>query len=238
MKKALSYFCAVCVCLFATLSVIVIVIEYCSYDSVFFQKQFQSYDAKGVIGITEAELADVTAVLQGYLRGDVPTLDVEVVRAGERVQFFNEREKFHMIDVLVLFNFARFVKGFSLVAAFGFALLLFVLQRKNTLAFLSKTVLWFVGSVFAIIAAFALVISQNFEKAWNFAHTLDFSNDLWLLDPSTDMLINLVPLEFFIAITARIAILLVLYLIIIAALALVNRRSARRKNASAKGVTI
>ncbi|MBC7960375.1 MAG: DUF1461 domain-containing protein, partial [Vallitaleaceae bacterium] len=37
----------------------------------------------------------------------------------------------------------------------------------------------------------------NFDKYFTLFHTTFFNNDLWLLDPDTDILINMVPEIFF-----------------------------------------
>lgn len=49
------------------------------------------------------------------------------------------------------------------------------------------------GLFFGLIAALAAIISTDFTKYFIMFHHIFFSNDLWILDPSTDMLINIVP---------------------------------------------
>jgi integral membrane protein (TIGR01906 family) len=41
----------------------------------------------------------------------------------------------------------------------------------------------------------------DFDRAFTVFHMLFFPNDLWILDPSVDLLINMVPLGFFIDIS-------------------------------------
>lgn len=53
------------------------------------------------------------------------------------------------------------------------------------------------GAVFAAALVLAGVISTDFSKYFIVFHHIFFNNDLWLLDPRTDMLINIVPEGFF-----------------------------------------
>ena len=54
------------------------------------------------------------------------------------------------------------------------------------------------GLFFGVIAALTAVISTDFTKYFiMFPPHFSFNNDLWILDPATDMLINIVPEGFF-----------------------------------------
>ncbi|MFQ8777111.1 MAG: DUF1461 domain-containing protein [Roseburia sp.] len=54
------------------------------------------------------------------------------------------------------------------------------------------------GAVFAVALALIGIISTDFSKYFVVFHKIFFSgNDLWVLDPHTDMLINIVPEGFF-----------------------------------------
>ena len=61
------------------------------------------------------------------------------------------------------------------------------------------------GAVFAVALALIGVISTDFSKYFIVFHKIFFTNDLWILDPRTDMLINIVPEGFFFDTAARIA---------------------------------
>jgi integral membrane protein (TIGR01906 family) len=52
--------------------------------------------------------------------------------------------------------------------------------------------LFFLGS-----AGIAGIISTDFTRYFILFHHMFFTNDFWMLDPSTDMLINIVPEGFF-----------------------------------------
>ncbi len=50
---------------------------------------------------------------------------------------------------------------------------------------------------FGTAAVLGLIISTDFSKYFIVFHHIFFDNDLWILDPSVDMLINIVPEPFF-----------------------------------------
>ena len=50
---------------------------------------------------------------------------------------------------------------------------------------------------FAILAVLAGIISTDFNKYFIIFHHIFFNNDLWMLNPDTDLLINIVPEPFF-----------------------------------------
>ncbi|MDU3398484.1 MAG: DUF1461 domain-containing protein, partial [Clostridiales bacterium] len=63
------------------------------------------------------------------------------------------------------------------------------------------------GLFFGAVTVLALVISANFTKYFVLFHHIFFTNDLWILNPDTDMLINIVPEGFFMDTAGRIALL-------------------------------
>jgi integral membrane protein (TIGR01906 family) len=48
------------------------------------------------------------------------------------------------------------------------------------------------------------LINTNFTLYWDYFHYIFFDNDLWQLDPRTDVLIQMVPEEFFYDLVVRI----------------------------------
>lgn len=86
------------------------------------------------------------------------------------------------------------------------------------------------GLFFASIAALAAIISTNFTKYFILFHHMFFNNDLWILDPSTDMLINIVPEGFFMDTAGRIAFLFgSLSLILFGLCLIMTLKNKRRK---------
>ena len=100
--------------------------------------------------------------------------------------FFNEKEKQHLIDVKNLIN-----KAISLFYLTLFLLIIFLILNYKSL---SKPFLY---SGVSIIILIIILLFLDFNQAFLNFHKLFFSNDLWLLNPETDNLINLFPQQFF-----------------------------------------
>ena len=62
------------------------------------------------------------------------------------------------------------------------------------------------GVFFTVVLVLIGIISTDFSKYFIIFHHIFFNNDLWILDPRTDMLINIVPEPFFMDTALRIAI--------------------------------
>ena len=58
--------------------------------------------------------------------------------------------------------------------------------------------------ILAIVTAIIIAACIDFNSLFILFHKVAFTNDLWLLDPSTDLLIRLMPIEFFISYAAMI----------------------------------
>jgi len=101
--------------------------------------------------------------------------------------FFNEKEKLHLRDVKGLIN--KTIVLFYITLAL--LIILIALNYKN----LKKPFIF--SGIIAILIIFIFCLI-NFESFFNnMFHKLLFNNDLYLLDPSRDNLINLFPYEFF-----------------------------------------
>ena len=86
------------------------------------------------------------------------------------------------------------------------SLIILVLIKADLLWLMPRMVCAGAGLFFLIIAALAGIISTDFTRYFTIFHEIFFNNDLWILDPRTDLLINIVPEPFFVDTAARIGI--------------------------------
>ena len=160
-------------------------------------------------GITEADLrtvdaqlADlrtVDAQLADYLSGRDPRTDrIDDPQAWlpeARRNAFNERELTHLQDCLHLFDLLRRARfrlvPWAVALILGGAWLLQDRKRARLCAWLSPLI------VLVPLGIFALYAALNFDQAFTLFHKLLFRNDLWLLDPRTDLLIRICPESLF-----------------------------------------
>lgn len=210
-------------------------LELWTYNKGFYRSQYEAYGAAAEIGVTQDALDEVTGVLIDYLKGTRGDLHVMAEREGTLQPFFNQREIDHMVDVRALFDWMRSVRWVCLAVVLAGAALRPWRSGPAQHALLARTYLWTFGGVLLAVGVVAVFFAVDFESAWHFAHTLVFTNDLWILNPDTDMLINLVPLPFFIAICTRIVLTLTALLALLAAVAVWVLRKARgnKKGAAA-----
>ena len=146
-------------------------------------------------GVSEAELRTLDDRLAGYLAGDRSAL--------EDAPPFNAREMTHMADCYQLFALLRKVRSrlipWAVLLIVGGAYLLGNRRGARRAAWLSPLIL------LVPLGAFALWAAVDFDGAFTFFHRLLFTNDLWLLDPRTDLLIRICPEEMFMGMGLRIA---------------------------------
>ncbi len=171
----------------------------------YFEKEYAKYNVLDSLpSMTMDSLLHVTDEMMDYLRGDRDDLHVTTTMGGEQREFFNEREIAHMEDVQVLFLKALSIRRACLGLGAGLLILMAATKARmgRVLPLCMGT-----GLFFALITVLGLIISTDFTKYFIMFHHIFFSNDLWILDPATDMLINIVPEGFFMDTAARIALL-------------------------------
>lgn len=169
------------------------------YDRI--QARLDIYD---YVGIEPEAQSRVNRVLAGYLRGDIPSLDIEETLWGVYGQVFNADEKAHMVDVLNLFHLERAIRTSSLAAgclllAASVVLLMCGLPRACLRAL--KYVFFTLLACLTLMAALYAVC--GFDRLFLLFHRLLFTNDLWLMDPRTDVMIRMLPAGFFMQIAAE-----------------------------------
>ncbi len=172
----------------------------------FYNSEYDKYKIHEAINMEKHELMKVTNHLLEYIKGNYEDLNVLTVVSGQQREFFNKREKDHMVDVKNLFSIGFLVRNIliiTFVTTYIPMLLKKYKQYKKLYILAQKIVL--IGFI-AITAIFCIVVALNFDKAFIIFHEIFFNNDLWTLDPKTSLLINIVPIEFFMDISKYIAI--------------------------------
>ena len=171
----------------------------------YYENEYTRYQVADDVHMEMDDLLYVTDEMMAYLRGSRDDLNIDTVVDGTPREFFNAREKAHMADVRNLFLGGLALRRLCLfLAAASVALLaLFKVPLKHLLprTLCAGTVL-FLG----VTALLAGIISTDFTKYFIIFHKIFFTNDLWQLDPRTDLLINIVPEPFFMDTAARIGI--------------------------------
>lgn len=177
-------------------------VQIVAYDINYYKIQYYEHDVYNQIGIEESELIKSTQKLLDYIKDKRNNLDFKANIRGEMVDFFSERDKMHMIDVKNLFQIGYIIRnGLALIIV----VIIYILKFNNSLKInVGKCLLFF--PIIGVIPFLILIIliKIDFNRYFTIFHEMFFTNDLWLLDPVTDRLVNIFPEEFFANIAIRI----------------------------------
>lgn len=201
MKKAIRG-AAVLGGLLLVMALLLTAVDVGAFAPAFYQKQFETLDVMKQTGMEEEDLMTALTALLDYIRGQRDDIVVTAPVDGEVREVFDERETAHMVDVRALYEGAMAVRTACL--ALGAALIVFAAYRMRDLGALCKRVLLGFTAGLGLIAAVAAVAAVDFNWFWTQFHHVFFTNDLWLLDPFTSIMINMLPEPLFGALVGRI----------------------------------
>lgn len=218
----------------ASMSVIVILLisafEIGAYsDFGWYEKEYAKYE---VLEDLEMEMEDamyVTEEMMAYLRGNRDNLAVDTVVDGEKREFFNDREKAHMVDVQNLFIGGLWIRRIALLI-FVLAVVAMIKTKADWKRLLPKSFLIGLGAFIGITAGAGLLFMSDFNKYFTLFHEIFFDNDLWLLNPDTDLLIRMLPEGFFLDMVIRIGVIFLLLLLIGVVISIVALYRYKNKN--------
>lgn len=168
-----------------------------SFDINYYMNSFKENNIEAATNMDEENLRHVAKDFIKYLKDDRPKLDTTAVIKGELRPVYGEREILHMIDVKVLFKLSQWIKVISAIVAIGSLLILFKIKSLNS-SYLGKTLMITVGINLSLLLILVLLIQSDFTQYFTYFHEIFFNNDLWLLDPETEVLIQMMPEIFFI----------------------------------------
>lgn len=183
-------------------------VELIAFNKQFYMKQMDKNNVAANIKVSRDDLEDIVEKIINYLKKGDNLNIVKTVDKEER-GIFNEQEKTHMVDVVNLIDkgfFNRNMLIFSYVIIAIFAIL------KKQLNIFLKIQERTIGFSIVFISVLVFIINFNFNKYFTIFHEIFFKNELWLLDPKTSILINILPLEFFISIAIAIGVTFLLLL--------------------------
>ncbi len=164
-----------------------------------YKSGFEKYDVSATTGLAQEELEKAARGLISYFNSGEEYISLIVIKNGQPFQLFNEREIAHLKDVKGLFHLNYRVLLGTLIYVLGYALVCLFWRRRRYWRRLD----WGVTSGSALTLALmlalglgALLDEGQFARFFFQFHLLSFANDLWLLDPTKDYLLMLVPQGF------------------------------------------
>lgn len=173
-------------------------IELVTFDQNFYSQQYARLNTAEEIGMSVEDLSRVTLQLTDYIRGRWDSLEqITAEIDGENRQVFNEREIAHMLDVKDLFQFAAKVRNIALTSIVILLIILYFSSNRKLFRYLAASYLTAAGLLLLLLIIAVPIIQSNFTYYWDQFHYLFFDNDLWILNPETDIMIQMVPEPFF-----------------------------------------
>ncbi|MDH8677710.1 TIGR01906 family membrane protein [Fusibacter bizertensis] len=180
--------------------------QFLAFDEGYYYKLFSELKVHEQIGIDDAALNRITQALVSYIDNGSGDITLKESVNGNEVQFYNDKEIQHLHDIQVLVKAARSFLVWMNILMLLCIILLWWNGRDNATHLIKDLFRPFKYAFFMTIVALCGLISLyfiDFDWAFRKFHEIFFTNDLWLLDPKTDRLIMLMPLEFFITFVSK-----------------------------------
>lgn len=157
---------------------------------------FDKYQISQATGVDETELKEVAYQLTGYFDLKLDSAQVVVVKEGEELNLFNERELIHLWDIRNLIQLDHWIQrvAFTVIIISGGMLVLLSAGRWRMLV---RGLLWGSICTLGLMVILALWALFGFDQLFLLFHLVSFPNEFWMLNPRTDYLIALFPEAFF-----------------------------------------
>ncbi|MGI6706079.1 MAG: TIGR01906 family membrane protein [Clostridia bacterium] len=229
MRRIWTYTGAVlasfCLCLVLLLTGV----ELTAFNLNYYRNEYRKLERPQAIGISEEELMSVTRELLDYLKDQRDDLDLTAVIKGGKRPVFNEREILHMKDVKDLFRRGYRLRNISIFLIAVFGALTVAAGGKRSWKALARSFIAVAAVNFGLILLLVILLHADFTKYFDQFHYLFFTNDLWQLDPSRDVLIQMVPEAFFFDTAIRIIVFFVTAMAFLSAVSWVSLQKKPRQ---------
>jgi len=222
MNKILKVIFIISVYIFILLTIF----EYSSLNINYFKMKFEENNTSEITQKDSEELIEISMEIIDYLKGNRDNLIIE----DKDGLVFEGRELKHMEDVRALFDKGYKIKNILLFTALVLAVILKNIYKNKILKLLFKGGIIFSG----ILIVVGLIIIFNFNKAFIIFHEILFSNDLWILNPEEDLLIQMLPSNFFSDLGLLIVKRYIITTVVITAVYLINEKRINKKNEEVK----
>lgn len=197
---------AVAVSISAIAILLITSVDLNAFNRGFFEDEYASMKTADYIGMSQKDLMRTTNTLLDYLQDERDDIQVKAKVHQEVREVFNKRESDHMIDVKNLYqNVLKVRLAAAVVLVVGVVVLLWK-WRQGLLGSLAYRFMQVSLAFLVVIGMLCIWALIDFYSFWTSFHELFFTNDLWLLNPATDIMIQMFPQDFFFHMVMRIVI--------------------------------
>ena len=193
-----AFICGLCL-LFILLTVSLQAV--CYWIPGWWRNEYAKYDTpsnvRGEMSLDDA--VHVTEDMLEYCIGRLDTLDdTEATIDGVTAPFFTDREKAHLADCRELFLKGIRARVIACLMMAAFAVFIYVHNGKQkTSVLLAEGYLRSLGFTAVLSAVVAVLCVIDFTQVFTVFHHIFFDNDLWILYPDKDNLINIMQEDVF-----------------------------------------
>lgn len=174
---------------------------YSDFD--YYEKEYRKYNVTESLRMEMKDVMEVTHYMMDYLIGREEVLSIETRVAGEERDFFQEQDRLHMEDVQNLFLGGLTLRLYAL-SFLAVCIELLLILKADMKKILPRTWLIGIGIYGVLTVILGIYFAVDFSAAFTKFHEIFFTNDLWMFDPATDLMINMLPQGFFFDMVIRI----------------------------------
>ena len=204
-NEKLTWLMYVLIGIFFSLSLLLSAVEIVAFNNRHYDNMFRKYEVSKATGLEYEDLNVVIGDVLNYLKDDREVLDTMITMEELNKPAFGERAIIHMLDVKELFVKGRLIRTISLVFMISLISYLIIKKDQNWDRKLTRTFRR-TASINLLLVLFLYILLQiDFYKYFTYFHLIFFSNDLWILDPNTELMIQMLPEGLFFDTAIRIA---------------------------------
>lgn len=172
-------------------------VNFFCFNRSFYHYEYGKLETAKQLGMSDAALDRATDTLLDYLQDQRDDIKIREEIYGWEREVFNERETLHMVDVKNLYQGVLSLRNLMIVLATILAVFLFLENRSEFWEVMSAAYLrTAIGCAF-VLGLLLMYAIADFTTFWTNFHKVFFTNDLWLLNPNTSIMINMFPETFF-----------------------------------------
>ncbi len=162
---------------------------------------FLNFSQTAHLNVSAGRYGDYAKAITQYLDGKTEAVQVTNPESGQMKNAFSDKENAHLVDVRGVENSLKIIRWAGGGLVIGMLAWLYFKNKAQVASFLADAVRGFaLSALFLLFIATVLAIwgAVNFDGLFVTFHKLIFTNNLWLLNPNIDLLMALMPLDFFI----------------------------------------
>lgn len=172
-------------------------IETTAFNKTFYARFYEEIQLDQQLDTSLEDINQAMGLMLDYLQDERADLEGKITVKGQLREVYNERETAHMKDVRSLYLAARTGAIAAALVMAGIIVWLVLSLKARGWMLIAQG---FRDSALCALLLFSFLglwAATDFTDFWIHFHELFFTNDLWLLNPATDFMIQICPESMF-----------------------------------------